>query len=177
MAAWERADPGVPPWEPSRPRARWAAKWWVNDDVLMAAAIQRQEILAVLSPAMKEQVKRFVEPALLDRTRGVLTRALQSNTYDRDGEVYAPRMPTEGGVAGQPGAEGASPLARLEDRAMIRPSGSVIALRRRTDRLTQETRLSGIIRAAEWALGDGEESAGVADAMRLLVRAAINPIS
>ncbi len=174
MAAWERADPGVPPWEPSRPRARWAAKWWVNDDVLMAAAIQRQEILAVLSPAMKEQVKRFVEPALLDRTRGVLTRALQSNTYDRDGEVYAPRMPTEGGVAGQPGAEGASPLARLEDRAMIRPSGSVIALRRRTDRLTQETRLSGIIRAAEWALGDGEESAGVADAMRLLVRAAMH---
>ena len=84
MAACERQTAGVPAWEASRKRALWAARWWVSDAVLLAAAVQRQEILAALSPAMKEEAKRFVEPALLDRTRGVLTRALQALIYDID---------------------------------------------------------------------------------------------
>ena len=71
---------------PGSPRAsgRLGGSWWVSDAVLLAAAVKRQEILAALSPAMKEEVKRFVEPALLDRTRGVLTRALQAQIYDTD---------------------------------------------------------------------------------------------
>lgn len=173
MAAWERADPGVPPWEPSLARARWASRWWVNDAVLLSAAEQRQEILGALSPAMKEEVKRFVEPALLERTRGVLTRALRAQIYDTDGEVYAPRMPIEGAAEPQADGEERPSLARLEDKALVRPTGSVIALRRRTDRVTEETRLSGVIRAAEWVLGDADNDAVcAADAMRLLVRGA-----
>lgn len=174
MAAWERADPMAAPWEPSAKRARWAARWWVNDAVLLAAAKQRQEILAALSPAMKEEVKRFVEPALLDRTRGVLTRALQAQLYDTNGEVYSPRIPVDG--IGAEGSEGQarSSIARLEDKALVRPTGPVIALRRRTDRVTEETRLSGVIRAAAWVLDleDREDAVGAADAMRLLVRGA-----
>lgn len=176
MAAWERADPDAVPWEPSTKRARWAARWWVNDELLLAAAVQRQEILGALSPAMKQEVKRFVEPALLDRTRGVLTRALQAQIYDTDGEVYAPRMPVEGAAATDAGETQPS-LARLEDKALVRPTGSVIALRRRTDRQTEETRLSGVIRAAEWVLdldsAADKRPVGAADAMRLLVHGAV----
>lgn len=176
MAAWERADPDAAPWEPSTKRARWAARWWVNDELLLAAAVQRQEILKALSPAMKEEVKRFVEPALLERTRGVLTRALQAQIYDTDGEVYAPRMPVEGAAATDDGETQPS-LARLEDKALVRPTGSVIALRRRTDRQTEETRLSGVIRATEWVLeldaAADERPVGAADAMRLLVHGAV----
>lgn len=174
MAAWERADPGVSPWEPSTKRARWAARWWVNDDVLLAAATQRQEILGSLSPAMKEEVKRFVEPALLERTRGVLTRALKAQIYDMDGEAYAPRMPVQGVAEPQLDGPERLALARLEDKALVRPASSVIALRRRIDRVTEETRISGVICAAEWVLGDDSEPAGAADAMRLLVRGAVH---
>ena len=39
-AAWERADPGAAPWEPSARRAAWARQWWVSHEVLLAAASQ-----------------------------------------------------------------------------------------------------------------------------------------
>ena len=71
-AAWERADPGAAPWEPSARRAAWARQWWVSHEVLLAAAAKRHEVLSALSPAMKEDVKRFLEPALIARARGVL---------------------------------------------------------------------------------------------------------
>lgn len=188
MAAWERQeDPSVPAWEPSAKRALWAARWWINDAVLQAAAVQRQEILAALSPAMKEEVKRFIEPALLDRTRGVLTRALQAQIYETDATgVFTARMPVEdlstrAESVGDEAAETApavdptlSSRATLEERALVRPTQAVIALRRRTDRATEETRLSGTILTAEWALEPGEQSTGGADAMRLLVRGAMH---
>ena len=50
--------------------------WWVNDETLRAAAESRRDVLATLSPAMKEEVKRFIEPALLRRARGAITRAM-----------------------------------------------------------------------------------------------------
>lgn len=187
MAAWERQDPGVPAWEPSSKRALWAARWWVNDAVLLAATVRRQEILAALSPAMKEEVKRFVEPALLDRTRGILTRALQAQIYDTDSTgLFTARMPVEDqstraeSVADEaaetvPAVDPTlSARAWLEERALVRPAGAVIALRRRTDRTTKETRLSGTVLTAEWALEEGEQSTGGADAMRLLVRGAMH---
>ena len=77
-AAWERADPGAAPWEPSARRAAWARQWWVSHEAARAAA-KRHEVLSALSPAMKEDVKRFLEPALIDRARGVLTRALAAH--------------------------------------------------------------------------------------------------
>jgi HrpA-like RNA helicase/ribosomal protein S1 len=80
-AAWERADTRTPPWEESKARQSWARRWWISNDVLVDAAKRRQEALAALSPAMKEQVKRFVEPALLDRARGVIGRTMGGMAY------------------------------------------------------------------------------------------------
>jgi ribosomal protein S1/HrpA-like RNA helicase len=79
--AWERADPAVPPWDPSEARQAWARQWWVNDSVLLEGAKQRQEVLSSLSPAMKEEVKRFVSLSLLDRARLAIVRAFADHLY------------------------------------------------------------------------------------------------
>lgn len=83
-AVWEWSDPDRAPWEDSPKRQDWARQWWVNHSVLLEAAQKRQEVLAALAPAMKEEVKRFVEPALIGRTRGVLTRAMAANRLNAD---------------------------------------------------------------------------------------------
>lgn len=51
-------------------------QWWLNDDLLLETAQKRRQVLAALSPAMKEEVKRFLELSLVDRVRGVLTGRL-----------------------------------------------------------------------------------------------------
>jgi hypothetical protein len=55
--------------------------WWLNDDLLLETAQKRQQVLAALSPAMKEDVKRFLELSLVDRVRGVLTRSLAAHRF------------------------------------------------------------------------------------------------
>lgn len=175
-AAWERADPDAAPWEPSERRMTWARQWWVSHEVLLAAAVKRHETLLALSPAMKEDVKRFLEPALVGRARGVLTRTFAAHLYARDDaaayrNVHAPET-----------------AFALEDDTLIIPQGPrVIALRRRESRT--DNRVSSLVTAQPWALPDGEAgtgepgtaeqntapgraAGGAADAMRTIVAAA-----
>jgi HrpA-like RNA helicase len=89
MAVWERAAPRVPPWAPSAEREQWARRWWINHSALVACAETRREVLSGLSPAMKEEAKRFTETALVKRARGAITRAMTSREYRQKGSgVY-----------------------------------------------------------------------------------------
>ncbi|MCA1606374.1 MAG: hypothetical protein LC775_13090, partial [Acidobacteria bacterium] len=171
--AWERADPTTPPWEPSAARRDWARRWWINDDVLLASAKQRQEVLAALSPAMKEDVKRFVEPALLDRARGVIARTLRALVYRLDGHQYVPAGASRGTgvVSAEPPPE--SPL-RFEverDSLMPRRHERVIALRRREGR-SDERYISNFVAVVDTNNGaepTGASPSGLADAMAMVV--------
>ena len=161
-AAWERADPDAAPWEPSERRRTWARQWWVSHEVLAEAAVKRHETLLALSPAMKEDVKRFLEPALIGRVRGVLTRTFAAHLYERD---YA---------AAYRNVHGQETNFILEDDTLIVPqSPRVIALRRRESRA--DNRISSLVIAQPWALPSGEPEqapGGAADAMRMIVAAA-----
>ena len=171
-AAWERADPGAAPWQPSERRGTWAREWWVSHEVLAEAAATRHETLLALSPAMKEDARRFLEPALIGRARGVLTRTFAAHLYERDdAAAYRNVHRKETAFA-------------LEDDALIVPrSPRVVALRRRESRA--DNRVSSLVIAQPWALpgsepGPGEPGAGkpgqapggAADAMRMIVAAA-----
>lgn len=165
-AAWERADPEAAPWADSEGRRAWARQWWVDHDLLLAAARRRQEVLGALSPAMKAEVKRFLEPALVDRACGVITRALAGHRFRRTGEgVYQPAHPLD--------PAGAEAVFGLEASATIVPAAvDVIALRRRDAR--DGNRVSNLVAARRWALADDGDAqpTGAADAMRLVLAAA-----
>ena len=184
-AAWERVDPEVPPWSDSSARQDWARQWWVNHSTLLEAARQRRDVLGSLSPAMKEEVKRFLEPALIDRARGVLTRALAAQEYIKVGEgqyrpLYASQRqqpeligqaeetpnPAPPGPATQPAV-----LFALEDDTLVVPVDRVIALRRRESK--NDNRISSLVIAQHWAQTEpgAQPPTGVADAMRLVVAA------
>lgn len=188
-AAWERADPAVPPWEDSKARQDWARQWWVNHVPLLEAARQRRDVLSALSPAMKEEVKRFLEPALIDRARGVLTRSLAAQAYGKVGErqyqpVHAPQPEREASpqstgntpdpvAFSQPAAAAQAPVVFApEDDSLIIPAADrVIALRRREGK--NDNRISSLVAAQTWAQADPDNTppTGVADAMRLVVAA------
>lgn len=192
FAAWERADPDVVPWEPSRLRRDWARRWWVNDDVLLEAAAKRRDVLAALSPAMKEEVRRFIEPALLDRARGVITRAFGPHVYRRlDDSSYVSVTVAPSAALDQDQVD-VDPLehtdtrnhanapdevvAGLEDDAVVRQgTDAVVALRRREAK--DDNRISNLVAVQPWAIpasGDGAERVATGDreAMRLVVEAA-----
>jgi HrpA-like RNA helicase/ribosomal protein S1 len=190
-AAWDRADPAKAPWEQSDLRQAWARRWWVNNDVLLEAAEKRHDVLSALSPAMKEDVKRFLEPALINRVRGVLTRALAAYLYTQtEAGAYRLAYGTPPGQIPQPtaddlheGAAGAPAVATsstaaatvfgLEDDAIITcASQRVIALRRRETR--QDNRISNLVIAQPWAVPDSGDAlpTGVVDAMRMVAAAA-----
>ena len=168
-AAWERADPGTAPWEPSDRRRAWARLWWVSHDVLLDAAVKRHEVLSALSPAMKEDVKRFLEPALLNRARGVLTRTFAAHLYVRDDDgTYRNAASPE------------TPFTMEDDAVVIPESRRVIAMRRRESR--HDKRVSSLVAAQPWVFSDSgaggeapggqEQPVGVADAMRMILTAA-----
>lgn len=167
-AAWERADPASAPWEDSAARQDWARQWWVSHPTLLEAARQRRDVVAALSPAMKEEVKRFLEPALIDRARGVLTRALAAQGYAKAGDgQYQPLYPSQ-----PPQADQVAVPFTLEDDMLIAPTADrVIALRRRESR--NDNRISSLVIAQSWAQAepDAEAPTGAADAMRLVVAA------
>ena len=167
-AAWERVDPAASPWEDSAARQDWARQWWVSHPMLLEAARRRRDVLAALSPAMKEEVKRFLEPALIDRARGVLTRALGANGFSKVGDgQYQPLY------AAQPPQADQEPMVfALEDDTLIAPAADrVIALRRRESK--NDNRISSLILAQTWAQAEsgGEAPTSAADAMRLVVAA------
>ena len=189
MAAWERADRDTAPWEPSWRRKKWARQWFVNNDVLLDAADKRRKVLGALSPAMKEEVKRFVEPALVDRARGVITRALAAQMYRRrDGQVFASaaemaaRHEAETQERMDERSEGPSvaprqperTVASLEDDQLTSVAATaVIALRRRQAR--DDNRISNLVTVQDWAIPaseSGDHPTGVRDAMRMVVLAA-----
>jgi HrpA-like RNA helicase len=165
-ARWERADSSLPPWEPSAERRAWARRWWVNDEVLRDAAEARREILSSLSPALKEEVKRFIEPALLRRARGAISRAMAGLRYQRvEGATY--RASTNDAEDGLAILETSSTLSAYPER--------ILPLTRRTTTLDDFQRLSNVVTFEEWALkgtdGDARPT-GPRDAMRLLVLSA-----
>jgi predicted RNA-binding protein with RPS1 domain len=158
-AAWERAepDPKVPPWQESEARRAWARRWWVSDEVLLAAANRRKEALASLSPAMKEEVKRFVEPALLDRARGVIGRTMGALAYRRDGEGSYIPVEAQG--------EAAVPHALERDTLTHRDHPLVVGLRRRD--AEGERFISNLVAVPEAA--EEGYATGVRDAMQLIL--------
>lgn len=161
-AGWERADPETPPWEPSHRRRAWAHRWWVDHDTLLAAANTRRDILASLSPAMKEEVKRFVEPALLRRARGAISRAFASLEHRFDGHTYTAANP-DGAERGEPAAVHANHMTRL-------PAQAIPLFRSRHKNTTY---LTNLVTFESWATdGSGQASTGPADAVRLLVLSA-----
>ncbi|UOD83521.1 S1 RNA-binding domain-containing protein [Paenarthrobacter ureafaciens] len=193
-AAWERADSELPPWEHSPAREDWARRWWVNHAILLEAAKKRQDVLAALAPAMKEEVKRFVEPALINRARGVLTRAMAANIFiggegghyqpastlkvapsaeESPTEVTSPLDADEPASAPAPvAAPATSRVFRLEEDSLLKPrSEHVVALRRRESKL--DNRISSLVIAQDWAMTqpDEQQPSSVVDAMRMLIAA------
>jgi hypothetical protein len=163
-AGWERADSErPPPWEPSPVRTAWARKWWVGDEVLREAAEDRRAILEALSPAMKEEVKRFVEPALLRRARGAITHAMPDLEHRlvRPGVYRAVDAAEEEGGLAEP--EGSSVLITLPERA--------IPLTRRHPTGQDMARISNLMTVEPWAVpvpAEAMRPTGPDDAMRLL---------
>ena len=169
MAVWERADPGVPPWEASAVRETWARRWWVNNDRLLEAAQVRRDVLASLSPAMKEEVKRFVEPALVRRARGAISRAAASLEYRKVGPLYKQAA----SFVGPDPATG-----WIDSGSLVRnPPERIIPLLRKQMPGSDDQVLANLVAFEPWAvLGLESESAptGAADAMRLLTLAAVH---
>lgn len=195
-AAWERADPNQPPWEDSIARENWARMWWVNHSVVLEAAKKRQEVLAALAPAMKEEVKRFIEPALINRTRGVLTRAYAANIFAESADgTYKPSelkvTPHSDEISTRdntpPDADSVEPAStiasvaapqtaprvfRVEEDSLLKPQAEhVVALRRRESKL--DNRISSLIIAQQWAMNqpDEQQPSSAVDAMRMLIAA------
>ena len=168
MAIWERAHPDRAPWDPSHLREGWARKHWIGNDVLLAAATTRHELLSSLSPAMKEEVKRFIEPALLRRARGAISRALSGVAYHRlSNGLYQSDLTIE---------DSDTAIGRIADFSARRsPPDRIVPLLRNPDYDSDDDQyaLANVVLFEPWAtegLDDGEAGAvfGVRDAMRLL---------
>lgn len=194
-AAWERADPHLHPWQDSTARENWARMWWVNHSVLLEAAKKRQEVLDALAPAMKEEVKRFIEPALINRTRGVLTRAMAAHIFTGSADgTYQPsstmmistsaeHLPLDSDQTDPDSdapANTTAPVAalttprvfRAEEDSLFKPlTEHVVALRRRESKL--DNRISSLVIAQHWAMNQSDEHqpSSAVDAMRMLIAA------
>lgn len=142
VSLWERADPARRPWEPSPEREAWARSWWLDHTVLIQLAELRRADLEGLSAAMKEEVKRFLEPRLAPRARAAITRAYADMRYrlDTDRRYVSVREP------GDPPA-GVSRICRL-----AKPPPDTIALNRGTNRLSSEPELRSFVAVTPWAL-------------------------
>jgi HrpA-like RNA helicase/predicted RNA-binding protein YlqC (UPF0109 family) len=167
MSVWERADRDTPPWAASPEREKWARRWWINHERLRDCAEKRREILEALSPAMKEEVKRFVEPALARRARGAISRAMAPLEYRLEGEgVYR-------GVTGEGDRH---PTGVLGNAELLRsPPERIIPLRRVKPERAEHAYLSSIVTVEDWAIeqeASGEEAIGVESSMRLLAAVA-----
>ena len=189
MAAWERVDNRSTPWDFSERREKWARRWFIRNDVLLDAATTRREILGGLSPSMKEEVKRFVEPALLNRSRGAITRALAGQIYRHLNEsIYESvnsRVVLDDpmGDEEQSGGSENVPIVQHHDERIVASleefqltsanATAVVALRRRDAR--GNNRISNLVCVEDWALPDLEnddQPTGIRDAMRMIVAAA-----
>ncbi|MFH8464100.1 helicase-related protein [Streptomyces sp. NPDC017991] len=171
VAGWERADPATPPWEASSARAEWARRWWVSDDRLLTAAAIRRDIIGGLSPTMKEEVKRFVEPSLLRRARGAITRAFADLEHVLDGSASGSDATTASTDYNAVHGDHTTPCAVHAGHLTGRPE-RVIPLARHRGR--DGIRLAHLVTAEPWARGGASDSTGPADAVRLLVLSALH---
>lgn len=167
MSVWERTASGVPPWEPSTEREQWACRWWINHAALIECAQARRTVLEGLSPAMKEEVKRFTEPALVRRARGAITRAMASLEYRLEGNGVYRAVAGEGDEAPTGVIGNAGMITHAPDR--------MIPLKRTKLESREHAYLSNIITLEEWALPpritDGEAATSAETTMHLLVKA------
>lgn len=156
VGLWERADPQRKPWEASPARGAWARRWWLDHDVLVKAAELRRDDLAGLSPAMKEEVKRFLDPRLAPRARAMISRAFVSAQFRRDGSgAYVSVLHPENDPVS------ISSLCRLAD-----PPAEVIALNRQVNPMSEQPELRNLVQVVPWAADPN------LDAMDLVLRAA-----
>lgn len=142
-AAWEWSDTDRRPWEASEKRRAWAAKWWVSHDALLAAAAARREVLEALSPAMKEEAKRFVDPRLRSRSRAVLSRAFGGFIYRRQlDDTY--RIDSDDDL----------PAAIDRNVKLDGTPDQLIAFQRRVDRAGDRVYLRNLVEVVPWAIDD-----------------------
>lgn len=141
VGLWERADPDRRPWEPSAAREAWARSWWLRHDLLLKLAELRRTDLEGLSAAMKEDVKRFVEPRLTPRARAAITRAFVGMWYRRgERNTYS--------SLGQPG----DPPAHLSSICRLKsPPLDAIALTRGTNLLSGRPEVRNLVAVTPWA--------------------------
>lgn len=141
-AAWDRADPTRPPWEATDRRRDWCWHWWLNPEVLQKSAESRHETLIALSPAMKEDVKRFIDVRLIERARAILSRAMTSLQYQKldDRNYVSVVYPS-------------LPPSVIDSRALMtdRPD-QLIAMSRTNNGVV--IRLKHLIRVLPWAQGE-----------------------
>jgi HrpA-like RNA helicase/predicted RNA-binding protein with RPS1 domain len=167
MAVWERCDPGgAPAWQPSPAREEWARRWWVNHELLVKAAEARHEVLVALSPAMKEDVKRFVEPALLKRARGAITRAFAPLEFRRGADGSYLSVDQDGLAAVSGVIDNSNLFPEVSDR--------IIPLKRNKQEGKDHAYLSSVVTLEEWALPDDSSdghSAGPGGSLDLLLKA------
>ncbi|MEQ3551764.1 helicase-related protein [Pseudonocardia nematodicida] len=83
VAAWEQADPSALPWQDSAYRQAFASEFWLNHDMLLQLAELRRSVLAMLSAAMKEEVRRPTNPALAHRVRAAISVGYSQRTCSR----------------------------------------------------------------------------------------------
>ncbi len=166
VASWERSDPEAAPWEDTALRQEFARGLWINHERLLEMAEQRRDVLEALSPAMKEEVKRFVEPGLLKRARGVLSRAMGAVRYVADEQdVFRP-------TAGEDAEVEAFVTLSTQVKS---PPTDVMPLSRRRDNRTGTHELSNLVTFEKWAERDPtSEITGPADAVDLLVAAKVH---
>lgn len=158
MSCWESADSDRPPWEDSALRARWCNQWFINHKTMVDAANTRREVLAVLSTHLSQEVRRFVEPALLDRARLCISMAYAAHRYRRVGS------------GAYQACDGSTVTAALDDVSLAaNREADVVALCRSGTGAGRQIRLSGLVR---WVGTTGTQSGSpVATPTDLLVAA------
>lgn len=154
----------VSEWQSADNPKGWSAAWWINEQALVDAQSAVEETISALSAAMKSSAERHVIPALADRARAVITRAMGGHRYDRvEGSKYRSVANKE------------SQNVQLDRSALVDPGDRIIALNRfrRPPDASGEARepiIASTIRVVDWAEGQGAGSDEMG--LDLIVRAA-----
>ena len=154
-------------WQAHPSPADWCATWWINEQALADAWLTAMESVRAVSAAMKGEASRPVMPALADRVRGILTRAMVSLRYDRiEGSNYRQATTTE-----------REPEEVTVRSPLVEPSGTLLAFKRfRLPGASPDSRghavVSHIVRIADWVVS--VEAASVELGLDLIVGTASN---